>query len=395
MGGETELPSGDGARAERAVSLARTLLAAGGQLESVGGGGETIKRGELEEALRERAQLNATSGQLPPSLTAQAAAAQALANAESALQKTAGGGSPSNLTDLEMAALEAVIEVTGRPSMRYTRGQVQMPPSALGENERWRFLVATALEEIDEASACVGRISVRGVAGLDEHKGTGWCAAGGLIATNRHVARELVNNPGDPPAFWKVDASKEPFIEFATTDQAPESLRFSVSAVAYCAEEEDVDFALLGVTAGGTKALPPPLPLDWKPESLGKEAAGDEGAPPRFKGSSVYVVGHPYRLLGSELTAAIFGNADGGKRWSPGLVVRLSPDKPLLEHDCSTLGGNSGSCVLSADWHSVVGMHVAGVKVDEATGRGSANLALTFARLGAHRAADILRTGKL
>lgn len=395
-GEETDLASGDAARAKRALSLARTLLTAGGQFESVGGGGGgAVARDKLEEALLLRAEMSAASGQLPPSLLAQAAAAQALASAESALQKTAAGGSPSNLTDLEIASLEAIIEVTGRPSMRYRDGFVQMPPpSGLGENDRWRVLIATEREEINEVSASVGRISVKGNAGLDEHKGTGWCVAGGLIVTNRHVARELVSNLNDPPASWKIDASKQPFIEFAATDEASDSLSFAISGVAYCAEEGDLDVALLGVTAGAA-ALPPPLALNWKPEALGGETAGGENAPPQFKGSSVYVVGHPYRPLGSELTVAIFGHADGGKRWSPGDVVRLTPDKPLLEHDCSTLGGNSGSCVLSVDGHSVVGIHVGGVNVDEATGRGSANLALTFARLGAHRAADILRTGKL
>ena len=51
--------------------------------------------------------------------------------------------------------------------------------------------------------------------------------------------------------------------------------------------------------------------------------------------------------------------------------------------------------MLAAGTHAVVGIHVGGVGVDKETGRGRANAALTFSRLGAHRAADILRTGKL
>jgi len=391
-GEEPDLPTGDAARARRALSLARTLLTAGGSLESAGGGA-AVAREQLEEALLRRAEMNEQAGHLPPSLTAQAAAARALASAESALEKTAAGGSPTNLTDLEISGLEAIIEVTGRPSMRYTNGSVQMPPTDLGENDRWRVLIATELDAINDASASVGRISIKGNAGLDEHMGTGWCAAGGLIVTNRHVARALVGNADDPPASWRIDASKQPFIEFSTTDQASDSLSFAITGLAYCAEEEDVDVALLSVAAGA--ALPKPLGLDWEPESLGFETAGGGGAQPRFMGNSVYVVGHPYRRLGTELTVAIFGEADGGKRWSPGMVVGLPDDKPLLEHDCSTLGGNSGSCVLSVNQHAVVGIHVGGVNVDEATGRGSANLALAFARLSAHPAAEIIRTGRV
>jgi hypothetical protein len=393
MAEEVDRPPDDAPRADRVVSLARTLLATGGLLEATGAG-EQISHEQLEEALTSRIEMNAASGQLPPSLTAKVAAANALANAERALKKTAGGASPSNLTDIEVASLEAIIEVTGRPSMRYRDGHVQMPPTALGENDRWRVLIAIARLEIDEASASVGRISVTSNAGLVEHKGTGWCAAGGLIVTNRHVARKLVRNPDERPSSWTIDVSKQPFIEFATTDQATDSQRFAVSEVAYCAEEEELDVALLGLSPGAS-SLPPPLTLDWKPETLGRETAGAAGESPRFTGRQVYVVGHPYRRLDSELTAAVFGAADGGKRWSPGIVIGLNPTKPLLEHDCSTLGGNSGSCVLSADWNAVVGIHVGGVNVNEATGRGSANLALTFARMGTHRAANILRTGKL
>lgn len=392
MAEELDNLPGDAGGTRRVVSLARSLLAKGGALESTDTG-ETISRQHLEQALKLRIEMNAASSQLPPALTAAAATAATLANAESALNKTAGGASASNLTDLEFASLEAIIEVTGRPSMRYADGRVQMPPSDLGDNDSWRVLVATARKAINEASASVGRISVTGVAGLAEHVGTGWRAAGGLVATNRHVACLFVKNPDDPVGSWTLNAAKQPVIEFAATDQATASRRFAIAEVAFCAEEEDLDIALLTVAAGAA-ALPPSLPLDWRVEALGVEEAG-AGGESSFKGSQIYLVGHPYRLLSSELTAAVFGAADGAKRWSPGLVTRLDAGRPLFEHDCSTLGGNSGSCVLTADLHAVVGIHAGGFDVDEATGRGRANFALPFSRLGAHRAADILRTGNL
>lgn len=379
-------PAGGGDRAGRVLSLARALLAKGGALESTAAS-ETIDRGRLAEALERRIEQNAASrGLAPPD--ARAVAAEVVSGAESALNKTAGGAPPSNLTDLEVAALEAVIEVTGRPAMRYSNGLVQMPPADLGDNDRWRVLIATVRSKINRASASVGRVSFVGPSGAVEHSGTGWRTAGDLVVTNRHVARELMVQPDAPPASWRIDASKRPHIDFAATDAAAAAQRFEIAELFYCAEEGDFDVAFLRVTSGA-EALPPPLNLDWSPEALGSEGAGE--AAPRFRGREVYVVGHPYRRRGSELTASVFGQADGGKRWSPGLVTDLPAGKPFLEHDCSTLGGNSGSCVLTAAGHAVVGIHFAGLDVDEETGRGRANRALALARLGEPRAAAILR----
>src|SRR4051794_19078088 len=96
--------------AERLLSLARTLLARGGTLESTGSGG-SIDRAQLLTALERRAMQAASTPLAPaptpaPALTAKSAASTALSNAESALNKAAGGTPPSQLTDLERAGLE-------------------------------------------------------------------------------------------------------------------------------------------------------------------------------------------------------------------------------------------------------------------------------------------------
>lgn len=373
------------------VSLARTLLAKGGALESTDSG-EMIDRTLLAEALERRIETNVAAGHLPPSLTAKAAAAEALNNAESALNKVAGGASTSSLTDLEFASLEAIIEVTGRPAMRYSNGQVHMPPTDLGENGRWRVLIATARSKINRESAKVGRITITGNAGLAEHIGTGWCAEGGLIVTNKHVVKDLVRNPADAQTNWAIDTGKRPSIDFAATDGATTAQRFEIAEVAYCAE--DVDVALVRA-AEGDGSLPSPMTLNWDPTAPGSEVAEADGGQLRFRGEDIYVVGHPFQRRISELIAAVYGAADGYKRWSPGFVVRMRAQEPLIEHDCSTLGGNSGSCVLTVKGHAVIGIHMGGVGVDERTGQGIANLAIAFSRLVEHRLSEILRTGRL
>jgi hypothetical protein len=381
---------GDTAATARLLSLCRALLAKGGALQSTNSG-EQIDRAQLTKALESRIQRNLAAASAP--LSASAVAAEALTNAQNALNKTAGGASPANLTDLEIASLEAIIEETGRPAMRYLNGGVQMPPSELGENDRWRVLIAIARSRINRASASVGGISMIGSAGLPEHIGTGWCAAGGLIVTNRHVVLDLIKEKNRPVGDWALDAAKRPVIDFTATDQAATTQRFEIAGIAHCVEDEKIDMAFLRLNAS-PEMLPPSLALDWDPSNLGSEQEKDNEGRPQFHGAEVYVVGHPYKRYGSELIASVFGVADGSKRWSPGLVTRMGAEEPFIEHDCSTLSGNSGACVLTAERHEVVGVHIGGDRVDEATGRGRANLAIALSRLGSHNVVELLRSGR-
>ncbi|HCU2052994.1 TPA: trypsin-like peptidase domain-containing protein, partial [Pseudomonas aeruginosa] len=77
---------------------------------------------------------------------------------------------------------------------------------------------------------------------------------------------------------------------------------------------------------------------------------------------AVAVVGYPARDSRNDAGAMedIFGNIYDVKRFAPGEVVGLPHDAWYLTHDCSTLGGNSGSAVLSIDGGEVVGLHFGG-----------------------------------
>ena len=384
--------SSDAAATKRLLSLAGTLLTRGGTLESTEGSGP-IDRDELAAALENRILSDdSMSSELPLTVTAKAAALQALTQSENALRKVANDGSATNLTDLEVSALEAIIEVTGRPALRYLNGKVQPPNSLLGENGHWQVLVLTARNAINTASASVGQIANTNNFGLAEGLGTGWRTHADLIVTNRHVVEAMVSNPNDPRDKWKLDAGKKSFIDFAATDNSAGPKRFDISDLLFVAPEPDIDLAILSITSPAA-ALPPSLTLDWAPDSPGREMPQTNGDPPVFRGSEIYVVGHPFRRRHSELVGSVFGVADGMKRLSPGVVKRMDHDKPLLEHDCSTLGGNSGSCVFMADTHEVIGLHVGGLDVDEETAKGRANRAIPLSRLQDHKAGKIIRDG--
>ncbi|HEX2834674.1 MAG TPA: serine protease [Thermoanaerobaculia bacterium] len=311
--------------------------------------------------------------------------------AQEAIETVAAGGSASNLTDFQRVSLEAIVQLTGRPAMRYRDGVVQPPPNEEGDNERWRTVVATARSKINKASASVGQVGLSRADGGADPIGTAWRLGNDLVVTNRHVAALMVVNTGGSPLQWKYDPAKGAVVNFTVTDDAKKPLRFDISELLFCAEEQSVDFAVFRLAAGA-QALPKALPLDFEASSVGEEI--EVGGAKRFQGSEIYVVGHPFRAIATSATTSVFGVADGFKRCSPGLVTALSQFEHAFEHDASTLGGNSGSCVLSVSAHKVVGLHYGGVSVDS-NQIGLANVALGLARLGNHRAAEILRAGKV
>ncbi|HET8796214.1 MAG TPA: serine protease [Thermoanaerobaculia bacterium] len=317
------------------------------------------------------------------------AASDVLRAAREAMEKVAAEGTASNLTDFQRISVEAIVQLTGRPAMRYRNGVVQSPPNDEGDNSRWRTFVATARSKINRASASVGQVGLVRGDGSVEAIGTAWRLGADLVVTNRHVAAAFAKDRTVAPSKWKLDSKKKAVVNFSATDASLSDVRFDVDALGFCADEESIDFAVFRLRAGSA-AFPAALPLDFSAESVGREIGA--GAAKRFEGEEVYVVGHPFRDVATAATTTVFGVADGLKRCSPGLVTAISKLEHAFEHDCSTLGGNSGSCVLSVARHRVVGLHYGGVSVNE-NQIGLANVALGLFRLGAHRAAEILKTG--
>lgn len=323
----------------------------------------------------------------PPAPVAAAAAADVLHDAETALAKV-DAGNASNVTDREFASLEAIVLLEGRPAMRYRDGRVEMPVG--DDNERWMTFVATARSKINAASAKVGQVALALPDGSAHPLGTAWRAGDDLVVTNRHVAAELAGGTAAAPHTWTLANDRRGVVLFNATDGATDARRFGIAELAYCADEPEIDFAVFRLDAGNTP-LPAPLTLDWRIQSLGANAAGAFS----FKGREIYIVGHPYRPFSSDAVVTVFQRADGLKRCSPGKVTLVRDADLSFEHDCSTLGGNSGSCVLSVAEHKVVGLHYAGADVDPISGMGRANLALALSRLGTHRAAQILKDGRV
>lgn len=325
------------------------------------------------------------------------AAAEVVARARSALDRVEHGEPAATLTDEDVSALELIVRTVGRPALRYRNGKVEMPQNALGDNSEWQVIVSTARDTINEVSSRVGRIARDN--DVEPALGTGWVTCNDLLVTNRHVARLLVVDPEPPASEWRLDPGKGAFVDFAYTDDTTGPARCEISELVYCAEDRWVDLAAFRIKPGNAP-VPPPLRIDWDTDLLGRPFCDDGRGTPHFQGGEIYTVGHPYLEVATDETRSVFGEADGRKRFSPGLVTVVREDKPIFLHDCSTLGGHSGSCVISLDTadHAVVGLHFGG-REEETTrgsGLGAANYAITLGRIAAlhHRAADILRNGK-
>jgi hypothetical protein len=77
----------------------------------------------------------------------------------------------------------------------------------------------------------------------------------------------------------------------------------------------------------------------------------------------VYVIGYPAwdgRRNDPEPMRRIFSEIYNVKRLQPGEISGETVKDFEIFHDCSTLGGNSGSPVIDLETHRVIGLHFGG-----------------------------------
>ncbi len=235
----------------------------------------------------------------------------------------------------------------GRPVLAVI-GDVPQIQFTEGASEVWRSRLQASTDRLQVAARAVGRIDVIGLPQF-EYVGTGWLVERNTIATNRHVAREFGRRIRGRFAF-KNGSGAGPIrvsINFLEEVGRPDRLEFQIVEILHIEDEKGPDFALLRVEErSGGRELASPIPL---------------AASPARPAQQIAVIGYPARdrrVPDDELMQSIFGNVYDKKRLAPGQVTEARAD--VLLHDCSTLGGNSGSVLVDLATGEAVGLHFAG-----------------------------------
>ncbi|MFG2396286.1 trypsin-like serine peptidase [Streptomyces lydicus] len=294
---------------------------------------------EIPESLEELPADELPAGQIAQ--FAQQERTRVLSAGVTGLEKLAEGRA-DEISDDESFGMEAIVLLEGRPAIL-----VQQHDFAPQQGD-WAVLDGHR-DAIRESFARVGRVELSGHLSLD-WLGTAFLVGPDTVLTNRHVAAEFARGDGRGWSFQQgIRANVDMGEEYG--DTAPGGGGPSYDVVEVVGIHEDVDLALLRVAPpDGAGALPAPLAV-----------AAD--APADLPGRPVYCVGYPAydgRRNEPESMRRIFMDIYNVKRLQPGTATGLVPGRDALGHDCSTLGGNSGSPVIDLSDHRVLGLHFGG-----------------------------------
>lgn len=240
---------------------------------------------------------------------------------------------------------EAVILRTGRPVLTIFENDVKLNFTD-AESEIWRQRLIDAKNIIAGVIPSVGRIEVLNHPQLD-WAGTGWFIDKNIIVTNRHVAELFGRNTGNGFIFRQSATGNNmgSAIDLLQEADNPNKWIFQVQKILHIEPEPGPDIAFMQVALAQGNP-PPPLPLSNNGISVQ---------------SNVAVIGYPAkdsRMPEVDLMERIFGNVYNKKRLAPGQITNVKPTQ--IFHDCSTLGGCSGSAVVDLATGRVAGLHFAG-----------------------------------
>ncbi|MFG2998979.1 trypsin-like serine peptidase [Streptomyces sp. NPDC048340] len=255
-------------------------------------------------------------------------------------------GREDEIDEDEYFGVEAIVLLEGRPAL-LVQGQDFATPT-----DDWAVLDGHRAP-IRESIARVGRVEVTGHPSLD-WVGTAFLVGPEVVMTNRHVAAEFTRSDGNsgwvfrPGMTARVDTAEE--LPLAGTAPGDGSFEYEVTGVLGIHREADMALLRVAPTARGGGSLPTPL-------AVAAEAPAD------LPGRPVYVIGYPAwdgRRNEPESMRRIFMDIYNVKRLQPGTATELIADELTMKHDCSTLGGNSGSPVFDLNDHRVLGLHYGG-----------------------------------
>lgn len=244
----------------------------------------------------------------------------------------------TDLTPGEQLGLEAIVHLFGRPALLVQDGDFGTPPVEWSQLEGARKMLKSIIPS-------VGRVDLTG------HHSFPWCGTAflvgdGILMTNRHVAAVFSSLQGKE---WKFMSGVKANVDYREEYQRDVSNEFKIDKV--LGVHPTYDLALLSVAKKGGRGAKAPSVLKLSAK-----------APKTTKDADVVVIGYPAfdSRNGRTEQMDIFKNIFNVKRLQPGKSTGLKQTPQILGHDCSTLGGNSGSCVIDLATGNVIGLHFGG-----------------------------------
>ena len=288
------------------------------------------------------------------------------------LEQLRDAGEDAVLTGEQRGGLEAVVQTDGsRPTLQFAEdGSFDTHAEILNS---WQATAQKYCGEIREIASSVGRIDGGREYNRTFHKGTGFVIKDNLVLTNRHVLQQIARHRNGE---WKFHG-RAPTITFDANPNLSRSLEFHIKRVVLAGPDRirvplnytRLDFAVLECEVSSGSSFPLPLTLHNNADGI-KEA------------QYVYTIGYPAKpedgVYEPSVLSLLFQTIYGVKRFAPGEIDEevgtVAPT--VFAHDATTLGGNSGSCIVDLEDNGklVVGLHFAGFAED-------ANYAHAFAKL--------------
>ena len=231
---------------------------------------------------------------------------------------------------------EAIVLLFGRPALLIYQDGFEEPVS-----EVWKQRLNPLKERLKSVIRAVGRIEIKNHPSYD-WVGTGWITEGNILVTNRHVAKVFGRKKGKSFSFIPnhLGVTMDVNIDFKEEYQNDDEREIQISEIMYIAPDHEPDLALLKIEA---------------------EISGIGLQSEYMDEAYVATIGYPAFDLrnGQDQMLSIFRDIYNVKRIQPGMIKEKLPGNIFL-HDCSTLGGNSGSPVIDLATCKAVGLHFGG-----------------------------------
>lgn len=263
--------------------------------------------------------------------------------AEQGLHKAEAGG---DLSGGEAFGLEAIINEDLRPAIDIVKGTFQVTHplwTKLSSNPETK----KRIEKVIPSVGCIGLPGNRRY----PYAGTGFVVGKGLLMTNRHVAEIFTRGLGTKKLDFLPDARADvDFLREVDGPPNPKTLEVSKTLMVH----PYWDMAILQVE--GLNDDHPILELSL------------DDARQLAEGREIFVIGYPAfdPRNPADVQQKLFEGTYGVKRLQPGALhgsVQASSfgkSVAAASHDCSTLGGNSGSALFDLASGQVLGLHFGG-----------------------------------